>query len=134
MQPFLRTRRTSFEFCERHKTTEGIQEAEGSFDLSTKLHHGCSGQKYQYDDTRRRKFDSPQFWKAEFFTLGLARPAGAGHEGGPRNEAGAGAGLRQVPGPDTRAAGYDAGRGYREKFQALLATIKLLAPGGRVNL
>jgi hypothetical protein len=44
----------------------------------------------------------------------------SGDEGGPRNEAGAG----------NEAAGYEAGWGYGEKFQALLATIELLAPRG----
>src|SRR5712672_4876109 len=44
----------------------------------------------------------------------------SGDEGGPRNEAGAGnEGFRIRSRP-----------GYGEKFQALLATIELLAPGG----
>jgi len=78
--------------------------------------------------THGNEFNSPQFWKEEFFTLGLARPAGAGHKGGPRNKAGARSQIKAVLGPDTRAAGDNAGRGT-EKFQALVATIELLAPG-----
>ena len=38
--------------------------------------------------THGDEFDSPQFWKAKFFTLGLARPASVGHEGRLRNEVG----------------------------------------------